>query len=126
MYFNQNYYPYGFSPINIPSRRTYFNPLTRKKSVPFKDLISKAERSVDTINSIIPLYKKVQPIIDQGKTIISSVTSFFKKTKDTKKEERNVEKVEAEVVDNVNNQTTTSKQEFNYRTNESASKPFFV
>ena len=126
MYFNQNYYPYGFSPINIPSRRTYFNPLTRKKIVPFKDLISKAERSVDTINYIIPLYKKVQPIISQGKNIITSVTSFFKKSNNTKKEEKQIEKVEAEIVDNSIDQNQTPKQEFNYRTNETTSKPFFV
>lgn len=126
MYFNQNYSPYGYSPINIPSRRTFFNPITRRKSVPFKDLIIKAERSVDTINSIIPLYKKAQPIIEQGKNIFTSVTSFFKKTNKNEQTQKEVEKVEAELVNDTTTNEDTKKEEFNYRTNETTSKPFFI
>lgn len=126
MYFNQRMYQNMYSPINIPSRRTYFNPLNGRKSVPFKDLLSKAERSVDTINSIIPLYKKAQPLIEQGKTILSSVTSFFKKDQ-TKKEEKKVEKVEAELVTpNTVKQEEKTTEEFNYRNNQTTSKPFFL
>ncbi len=122
MYFNQNNNFYRNSPINIPSRRTYYNPIMGRKNVPFKDLIQKAERSVDTINSIIPLYKKVQPIIEQGKTVISSINTFFNKNNKEVKTTKNVEKVEAEIIDEKENKDIKT----NYRNNESQSKPFFI
>lgn len=121
--FNQGLYPY-YSPINVPSRRSYVNPLNGRKSRPLKDLINKAERSVDTINSIIPLYKKVQPVIEQGKTIFSSIGTFFKKN-DNKKQEKNIEKVEAEIVEEPHKEVKEEKV-FDYRVNESNSKPFFL
>ncbi|MEI3536793.1 MAG: hypothetical protein V8R16_08755, partial [Bacilli bacterium] len=46
--------------------------------------------------SVIPLYKKVQPVIEQGKSFVTNINSFFKKNK--KEDKPKVEKVEAEIV----------------------------
>lgn len=115
-----NYY----NSVNVPMRRSYINPLNGRKSMSLKELISKAERSVDTVNSIIPLYKKVKPVIDQGKTMLTSLTTFFKKAP-VKEETKKVEKVEAEVVETPKKATETDKV-FSYRVNETNSKPFFI
>lgn len=118
--YNRNQFNYYQMPINIPSQRTYINPLNGRRNVPFKQILQKAEKSVDTINSIIPLYKKAQPLIEQGKTIFSYVTSFLKKNE--QKKELSKEKVEVEIVtDGKDNQ-----KNYDYRTNETKSKPFFI
>ena len=111
MYYNNQYY---YPPVNIPSRRSYINPLNGRKNLPFKDLVLKAEKSVDTVSSLIPLYKKVQPVIEQGKSMFSNIGKLFKKGEKNKPVK---EKVEAEVVE--------EKVQFDYRTNQNNSKPYF-
>lgn len=117
-YYN-NQYRYQ-TPINIPSQRSYINPLNGRKTFEIKDLIIKAEKSVDTISSVIPLYKKVQPVIEQGKSFVTNINSFFKKNK--KEDKPKVEKVEAEIVEPNNIKQETQ----DYRTNQTNSKPFFL
>ncbi len=122
--FNYNY-PYR-NPINIPSQRTHINPLNGRKSFSMSQMISSAEKSVDTISSIIPLYKKVKPIIDQGKSMLSSVTNYFNKktTTNTKVEHVEVEIVDDETKDNKSENKMYEEQ--TYRTNNTQSKPFFL
>lgn len=120
------YSPY-YGPINVPSSRGYINPLNRKKKPNLKHFINSTERSVDTISSFIPLYKKVKPVMDQGKTFVMSATDYFKNFKKKKP----VEHVEAEVVSNNYNEKkeekkADSKTEFyDYHKNETSSRPFF-
>ena len=113
----QNYY----RGINTPSMRSNINPLNGRKKTSLKSMIGTAERSIDTINSIIPLYQKVKPVLDNGKNILTSITSFFNKP--VKKEDRVVEKVDVEIVDTPikNNE----KENFDYRNNDDNSTPFF-
>ena len=106
--------------INIPSQRSYINPLNVRKTFEIKDLIIKAEKGVDTISSVIPLYKKVQPVIEQGKSFVTNLNSFFKKNK--KEDKPKVEKVEAEIVEPNN----IKQETHDYRTNQTNSKPFFL
>lgn len=92
----------------------------------FQQMIGRAERSVDTISSLIPLYKKVKPVIDQGKTMLTSVTSFFSQKPKGKTQ---VEHVEAEVVETEEKKETAPEKEernFDYRVNQDQSKPFFI
>lgn len=117
-YYN-NQYIYQ-NPINIPSQRSYINPLNGKKTFEIKDLIIKAEKGVDTISSVIPLYKKVQPVIEQGKNFVSNMNSFFKKNKT--KDKPKIEKVEAQIVEPTNKKNVYQ----DYRTNQTYSKPFFL
>lgn len=130
----QNYsYPYSpYPPVSIPRQRTYINPLNGRRTTSFKTLISGAEKSVDTISSIIPLYKKVKPVLDQGKTMLTSVTSFFSKKPEAKakSDKRTVEHVEAEVVSEEpapeKREEKAEEASFDYRKNSSESKPFFI
>ena len=117
-YYN-NQYIYQ-NPINIPSQRSYINPLNGKKTFEIKDLIIKAEKGVDTISSVIPLYKKVQPVIEQGKNFVSNMNSFFNKNKT--KDKTKIEKVEAQIVEPTNKKNVYQ----DYRTNQTYSKPFFL
>ena len=116
---------YG-APVSVPTRRSYINPLNGRKSMSFQQMIGRAERSVDTISSLIPLYKKVKPVIDQGKTMLTSVTSFFSQKPKGKTQ---VEHVEAEVVETEEKKETAPEREernFDYRVNQDQSKPFFI
>ena len=113
----QNYY----RGINTPSMRSNINPLNGRKNTSLKSIIGTAERSIDTINSIIPLYQKVKPVIDNGKNILSSITSFFANT--PKKENKKVEKVDIEIVETP--KQNKKEESFDYRSNQSNSGPFF-
>lgn len=114
----QNYYR---SPISIPNKRTFVNPIIGKKTLTFKDILSRTEKSVDTISSMIPLYQKVKPILDQGKNMFSSVTNFL-----TKKQEKKIEKVDIEIVTKQEtNEKEIKSETFDYRQNSTSSKPFF-
>ena len=114
----QNYYR---SPISIPNKRTFVNPIIGKKTLTFKDILSRTEKSVDTISSMIPLYQKVKPILDQGKNMFSSVTNFL-----TKKQEKKIEKVDIEIVTKQEtNEKEIKSETFDYRQNSTSSKTFF-
>lgn len=125
MYYQQsNYYPNYYSAVNIPSRRTFVNPINGRKSMNMTQMIANAEKSVDTISSLIPLYQKVKPVIEQGKTMLNSVTSFFS---NNQKKKTNVEHVEVEVVspNQEENQQSKIDQDFDYRKQNTSSRPFF-
>ena len=117
-----NYYKYNYvNPVNIPTYRTYINPLNGRKNVPLKNLIRKAEHSLDTINSFIPLYQKVKPYLSQGKNFLSGLNTFLKK--EPIKNNKNNESIKQEDVI-VNNQN--DKQIINdYRKNQDNNSPFF-
>ena len=67
-----------------------------------RSMILNAEKSIDTISSLIPLYQKVQPVISQGKNIVSSLINTFKK-KPNININKNVEKVDVELMPQDNN-----------------------
>lgn len=128
MYYQNRNNLYYYNPVNVPSRRSYINPLSGKKSFNMSRMIQSTEKGIDTLSSLIPLYNKIKPVISQGKTMLSSMNNFFQ-NKTVK--QRKVEHVEAEVVDNIkptssNNQHTSSEDYNSYRTNNTESKPFFL
>jgi len=128
MYYQNRNTPLYYNPINVPSRRSYINPLSGKKTFNMSRMIQSTEKGIDTISSLIPLYNKIKPVINQGKTMLSSVNNFFQ-NKTVK--QRKVEHVEAEVVDSIKpssiNKEETKSEEYNsYRTNNTESKPFFL
>ena len=116
----QNYYR---SPISIPNKRTYVNPIVGKKTFNLRDMIAKTEKGIDTISSVIPLYQKVKPVIDQGRTLFNNFTTFMSK----KQKVNTPEKVDVEIITNTeqNYKKNEEKNEFNYRQNSTSSKPFF-
>ena len=116
----QNYYR---SPISIPNKRTYVNPIVGKKTFNLRDMIAKTEKGIDTISPVIPLYQKVKPVIDQGRTLFNNFTTFMSK----KQKVNTPEKVEVEIITNTeqNYKKNEEKSEFNYRQNSTSSKPFF-
>ena len=114
----QNYYR---SPISIPNKRTFVNPIIGKKTFNLRDMITQTEKGIDTISSVIPLYQKVKPVIDQGKNMLTSFTSFL-----NKKQTNKLEKVEVEIVDKPKTfKENEENMEFDYRQNSTSSKPFF-
>ena len=116
----QNYYR---SPISIPNKRTYVNPIVGKKTFNLRDMIAKTEKGIDSISSVIPLYQKVKPVIYQGRTLFNNFTTFMSK----KQKVNTPEKVEVEIITNTeqNYKKNEEKSEFNYRQNSTSSKPFF-
>lgn len=114
----QNYYR---SPISIPNKRTFVNPIIGKKTFNLRDMITRTEKGIDTISSVIPLYQKVKPVIDQGKNMLTSFTSFL-----NKKQTNKLEKVEVEIVDKPKTFKENEENiEFDYRQNSTSAKPFF-
>lgn len=123
IYSQMPYKNYYRSPISIPNKRTYVNPIDGKKTFNLRDMIAKTEKGIDTISSVIPLYQKVKPVIDQGRTLFNNFTTFMSK----KQKVNTPEKVDVEIITNTeqNYKKNEEKSEFNYRQNSTSSKPFF-
>ena len=65
-----------------------------KKPMTFRHALTSAEKGIDTISSMIPIYQKVKPIVTSGKDFVTNFKDKFFKNK--KKEP---EKVDVEIVD---------------------------
>lgn len=127
--FNQNYYKYvhgyGFpsynynSPFNVP--RMGGKDVTRvKKGFTLNSALTNAEKGIDTISSIIPIYQKVKPIVENGKDFINLI-----KTKLVKTKEKKVEKVEPELVDPMNKTEKETIKETKKKEEKEPNAPYF-
>ena len=117
------YYQNYYRGVSTPSFKTNINPLNGRKTTSMRSLILNAEKSIDTISSLIPLYQKVQPVISQGKNIVSSIINTFKTKQSKTATNKKVEKVDAEILPT--NNTKTKEDDFNYRNEDDNNKPFF-
>ncbi len=119
--YSNNFTPYNNIPFQVPrmSKPDAIFSQSRKLNIP--TLLNRCEKGIDTINSIIPLYNKVSPLISNGKVIVNNLKkSIFKDT--TKK----VEKVDAEVVeDKVVNENTKPKDDEIIKEQNKPNSPFF-
>lgn len=115
------YYQNYYRGVSTPSFKSNINPLNGRKKPSMRSMILNAEKSIDTISSLIPLYQKVQPVISQGKNIVSSLINTFKK-KPNININKNVEKVDVELMpqDNKKKQDT-----YDYRNQDNNNRPFF-
>lgn len=77
-YYSRNPYieniPRTFNSLNQQLSRTNIS-----SSFNFNSLLNTAQKGINTINQIIPLYKQVKPIYQQAKTSLSSFQKYFKK-----------------------------------------------
>ncbi|MGN1294767.1 MAG: hypothetical protein ACI4U5_00020 [Bacilli bacterium] len=106
-------YGYGINRQVMPSfYRTFRSiaPPVRTNGFTIEKILSRTQRSINTINQIIPLYKQVKPIYNQGKNMVKSFASFINKS------------FGQPINRNSENKTNTTS--FN-RYNNGASNPFF-
>ncbi len=95
----------SFNPYNSPYMNPFKMPLMRnmndfpplRKPMTFKSMLDSANKSIDTISSIIPLYQKVMPIINTSKDVMSHMKNKLFKNNSIKEKE----KVDVEIVDPV-------------------------
>lgn len=107
-------YGYGINRQVMPSfYRTFRSvvPQARVSSFSIEKIISRTQRSINTINQIIPLYKQVKPIYNQGKNMIKTVATFINKS----------------FGQNVTSSSSSSKNETSssFRFNDEKNNPFF-
>lgn len=122
--YSYNPYPNNFSspmrnnPFNVPrmgAKETVF-----KKPLTLNSALSSAEKGIDTISSLIPIYQKVKPVIENGKDFVSLV-----KSKLVKKQEKKVEKVDVEIVED-NKKEEEKKEDLKKEKEETKpNNPFF-
>ncbi len=77
---NNFYYPYNPYYRNIPnSFYSYIPRATRQALSPFNmgSLIQSAQKGINTINQIIPLYKQVKPIYTQAKSSLQGLKKYI-------------------------------------------------
>ena len=65
--------------------RTLAQGLLKTNKFSFNSILTNLEKTVSTINQVIPLYNQVKPLISNSKTIINA----FKSTKSNKSEKNN-------------------------------------
>ncbi len=118
-----NPYPNNFSspmrssPFNVP--RMGAKEAVFKKPLTLNSALSSAEKGIDTISSIIPIYQKVKPVIENGKDFVTLI-----KSKLAKKQEKKVEKVDVEIVDEVK-ETPKQKEIKKEKEETKPNNPFF-
>ena len=80
------YNPYYFPYQNV-TRGSLFGGLLKKIS--FSKILNGAERTLNTVNQIIPLVKQARPMVDNAKTMFRLMSEFNRddsKKKNLKKE----------------------------------------
>ncbi len=118
--FNQydNFYRTNVSPFN-PPRINAGEAFLPKKGFTLTSALTSAEKGIDTISSLIPIYQKVKPVIENGKDIFNVVKKKF--IKQEVKKETPVEHVDVEIVD-----TKKKEDQKQYRKEENKpNNPFF-
>lgn len=103
-----SFYSLNRSMRNIPIRST-FN---------FNTFLESAQKGINTINQIIPLYKQIKPIYSEAKNSLQSVTKYLK----------NFQKKIPNMNRNANNSYTSTNTNSNFNTfhsNNGPSTPFF-
>lgn len=56
------------------------SPIARNK-FSITSIITNLEKTVSTINQVIPIYKEVKPLVSSSKNLLTNVTSYFKRSK---------------------------------------------
>lgn len=103
------------------------------KSLSFSSIISGAQKGINTLNQIIPLYNQVKPLVQNGKQMLN----IFKNVKKTNFEPEGNSEIKEEVTIKEEQVDEEKKEEIIIANNEkeenniifnktSPSKPFFV
>lgn len=93
------------------------------KSLSFSSIINGAQKGINTLNQIIPLYNQVKPLVQNGKSMLN----IFKKVKNTNFEPEGLEEPISETkVEEPTNNKEINKEENIIFNQTKPSKPFFV
>lgn len=113
-----NYFYYSRNPY-IQSIPQVFYGLNRQMIRPnigssfnFNSLLTSAQKGINTINQIIPLYKQVKPIYQQAKSSFSTIKKYIKFP------------INQPQVNKTYTYKSTNSN-FNYHTNKGPSTPYF-
>ena len=123
----RNMFYFNISPMyrNIPnSFYSYYPRINRgliSSGLNFQSMIQTAQKGINTINQIIPLYKQVKPIYSQAKNSFNSLKKYFvkKPTKPTSNHN-----LKDNSVYTTSSNTKNEANDFIY-TNNGPSSPFF-
>ena len=123
----RNMFYFNYPPMyrNIPnSFYSYYPKVSRgiiSSGLNFQNMIQTAQKGINTINQIIPLYKQVKPIYSQAKNSFGSLKKYFvkKPVKPT-----NTNSLKDNAIYEANTEKNTSSSSFIYE-NKGPSSPFF-
>ncbi len=122
-YMNPNSYR-NDSPFTMPRMGQREMNGIPKKGFTLSSALANAEKGIDTISSIIPIYQKVKPVIENGKDIVNVVKQKFNKKKEKPKEKVDVEIVDEEAKEK-QNKNLNSEENLNKKEETKPNKPFF-
>ena len=99
--------------------------LARTSKFSFNGIITNLEKTVSTINQVIPLYTQVKPLINNSKTIFSTASKYFKrKNISSNNYTRNNNVINVEIKETTNQ---NKKEDFSSFINTNKpNKPFFI
>ena len=106
--------------------------LLKTSKFSFNGILTNLEKTVSTINQVVPLYNQVRPLISNSKTIINAFRSTTSKTKNTKKQYTQKKDFNPNVIDaSINPQSHPQKKEENpnntiFTSNDTPNKAFFI
>lgn len=91
-----------------------------KSNISITSIITNLEKTISTINQVIPIYKEVKPLVTSSKGVINGITSYFKRNRQTNTNTSN-EVIDATIIEKVN-----KKNEEATINVTSPSKAFFI
>lgn len=118
----QNYFYYPFNPYQRGLPNLFYSSVSKASrnitpTFNLSSFITKAQRGINTVNQIIPLYKQVKPMYSQAKNSYEGIKKFFNNGIFNKKSNNSIQQ-------NLNNENTINKNE-NFYQNNGPSSPFF-
>ena len=112
--------------------------LLKNSKFSFNGIINNLEKTVSTINQVVPLYNQVRPLITNSKTIINAFRSTKGNTTNKKQTKRNNQfsnknfdpniinvEVNPSTLNAPINQQETQKNDYLFTSIDSPDKPFF-
>ena len=115
----------GSSFINrVAPNRVFTRSLTNKFSL--SGILNGAQKTIGTINQIVPLYNQVKPMISNSKTIISAAANFTKTNLKSKRYNNNKNNTTIDITPKETQIKEPHHKKHTKKEGHIPSKPFFV
>jgi len=107
--------------LNSPFSPSFLSrSVTRTSKLSFNSIIGNLEKTVSTINQVIPLYNQVKPLINSSKSFFLGVNNMIKKRRVVNTQNNN-DIINVEIKEEIKKEGTSSFTNQSY-----PSKPFFI
>lgn len=135
---NPNFRPdYNRAPFDVPKMRSPLGSVKKAgllgaaKKMNLSSMINTTSKTINTFNQMVPLYREIKPVFENGKVLMDTFKRAFVKKKDKpNSSKRSNEVVEPEILNEASvkvktKEKTESVKEETIKVDDGPHKPFF-